>query len=50
MFEQISRNENDRNGDDTIVIKWHGSNQHQTILAADLRSLQARFNEFVPAR
>lgn len=47
MFQQISRNTCDANGDDTIVIKWCGTNQYQTIMAVDLRDLQARFNEFV---
>lgn len=48
MFEVIARTMNDRNGDNTVTVKWHGTNQYQTILADDLRQLQADYNEFVP--
>lgn len=49
MFEQIRRIQSDANGQDVTIIKWHGTNQYQTILTADLRQLQADYNEFVPA-
>jgi hypothetical protein len=47
-FQVISEDLCDRNGQHVVVIKWLGTNQHQTIHGADLRTYQARFNEFVP--